>query len=49
MPTEGCSVCMPIAITNFKVRGIMKVVLTNIPVKCGVVDPNVYCFLDSCD
>ena len=39
MPTEVCSVCMPIVIINFKVRGVkqdsvsymMKVILTNIP------------------
>ena len=50
MPTERCSVCMPIIITNFKVRGVeqdsvpymMKVILTHIPIECGVVDPNVY-------
>ena len=48
--TEGCSVHMPIVITNFKVRGVkqdfvpymMKVILTHIPIGCGVVDPNVY-------
>ena len=52
---EGCSVCMPIFITNFKVRGVkqdsvpymMKVILTHIPIECGVVDPNVYWFLNS--
>ena len=50
MPTEGCSVFMPIIITNFKVRDVeqdsvpymMKVVLTNIPIKCEVVDPYVH-------
>ena len=50
MPTEGCSVPMPIVITNFKVRGfrqdsvsyMIKIVLTHIPIECGVVDPNVY-------
>ena len=50
MPTEGCSVCMPIVIINFKVRGVeqdsvpymMKVILTHIPIECGVVDPKVY-------
>ena len=50
MPTEGCSVHMPIVITNFKVRSvkqesvpyIMKVILTHIPIECRVVDPNVY-------
>ena len=53
MPTEGWSVCMPIVITNFKVRGVkqdsvpymMKIILTHIPIQCGVVDPNVYQFL----
>ena len=41
MPNEGCSVCMPIIITNFKLRSVeqdsvpymMKVLLTDIPVK----------------
>ena len=55
MPTEGCSVCMPIVIINFKARSvkqdsvpyIMKIILTHIPSKCGVVDPNVYRFLNS--
>ena len=50
IPTEGCSVCMPIIITNFKIRGVeqdsvqymMKVILTDIPVECEVVDPYVY-------
>ena len=50
MPTEGCSVCMLIVITNFKVRCVkqdsvpymMKIILIYISVKCGVVDPNVY-------
>ena len=40
MPTEGCSVHMPIVITNFKVRGVkqnsvpymMKIILTHIPI-----------------
>ena len=53
MHTEGCSVCMPIIIINFKLRGveqdsvpyIMKVVLTHIPIVCGVVDYYVYRFL----
>ena len=26
MPSEGCSLCMPIAIINFKVRGVNKTV-----------------------
>ena len=46
--TEGCSVHM--LITNFKVRAVkqdsvpymMKVILTLIPVECGVIGPNVY-------
>ena len=50
MLTEGCSLCMPIVIINFKVRGVkkdsvpymMKVIVTHIPIKCGVFDPNVY-------
>ena len=49
MPTEGCSVCLPIVITDVKVRGVkqdsvpyMMVIFTHIPSKCGVVDPNVY-------
>ena len=50
MPTEVCSVHMPIVITKFKARGvkqdsvpyIMKVILTQIPIECGVVHPNVY-------
>ena len=50
MPTKECSVCMPIVIINFKVRGfkldsvpyMVKVILTYIPIKCRVVDPNVY-------
>ena len=55
MPADGCSVHMPIIITNSKLRGaeqdsvpyMMKVVLTNIPVEGGVVDPDIYRFLDS--
>ena len=54
MPTEGCSVHMPITIINSKFRGaeqdsvpyMMKVILTHIPVECGVVDPHVYRFLN---
>ena len=50
MPTEVCSVCMPIVIINFKVRGIkkdsalymMEIILTHISVKCGIVDSDVY-------
>ena len=56
MPAEGSSACMPIIISNFKVRGVeqnsdpymMKVILTNIPVECGVVYPYVYRFLNGC-
>ena len=54
MSTEGCSVCMPIIITNFKVRTVeqnsvlyvMKVILTHIPVECGIVYPYFYRFLN---
>ena len=54
MPTEGCTVCMSTVIINFKVRGVkqgsvpymMKVILTHIPIESGVVDPNVYWFLN---
>ena len=50
MPTDGCSVHMPIVITDFKVRGVkqdfvpymMKGIPTYIPIECGVVDPSVY-------
>ena len=50
MPTEGCSLCMSIVITNFMVKGVeqdsvpymMKAILTHIPIESGVVDPNVY-------
>ena len=49
MPTEVCSVHMPIVITNFKARGtkqdsvphMINIILTYIPIECGVVDPNV--------
>ena len=55
MSTEECSVCMPIVIINFKGRVLnrtqshvcIKIVLTHISIKCGIVDPNVYRFLDS--
>ena len=48
MPTDGCSVCMPIIIINCKLRGaeqdsvpyMMKVILIHIL----VVDPYVYKF-----
>ena len=53
MSNEGCSVCMPIIITNFKVRGVeqdsvpyMMVIFTHIPVECRVVYPYVYRFLN---
>ena len=54
MPTDGCFVCMPVIITNSKQRGaeqdsvpyMMKVILADVPVECGVVDPNVYRFLN---
>ena len=43
MPTEGCSVHMPIAITNFEARSdkhdsvpyMMKIMLIHIPIECG--------------
>ena len=49
MPTDGCSVCMPIIIVNSKLSGakqdsvpyMMKVILSHIPVECGVVGPYV--------
>ena len=49
MPTDGCSVCMPVIIINSKPRDaekdsvpyMMKVILTHIPVECRVVDPYV--------
>ena len=42
MPTDGCSVCMPIIIVNSKLKGakqdsvlyMMKIMLTHIPVEC---------------
>ena len=54
IPAEGCSVYMAIIIINFKLRGVeqdsvqymMKVILTHIPVECGVVDSYVYRFLN---
>ena len=54
MPTERCSLQVPIIITNFNLRGVeqdsvpymMKVILTHIPVEGGVVDPYVYRFLN---
>ena len=54
MPTEGCSVHMPIIITNSKLRGVeqncvpymIKVILAHIPVECWFVDPYVYRFLN---
>ena len=49
MPTDGCSVHMPIIIFNSKLRGakqdsvpyMVKVILIHIPTECGVVDPYV--------
>ena len=49
-----CIVCMPIVIINSKLMGaeqnsvpyMMKVILTNILVQCGVVDSYVYRFLN---
>ena len=54
MPTKGCSVHMPITITNFKLRGVeqdsvpymMKIILTHILVECEVDDPYVYRFVN---
>ena len=54
MPTDGCSVCMPIIIINFKLRDVeqdyvpymMKVILSHIPVDCGVGDSYVERFLN---
>ena len=54
MPTEGCSVFMPIIIAYVKVRGVeqdlvpymMKVILTHILDECGVGDSYVYRFLN---
>ena len=54
MPTDGCSVCMPIIIINSKFRGgeqdfvqyMMKVILMHTPVECGVVDPYVDRFIN---
>ena len=40
MPTEGCSVY---AHCQDSVPYIMEIKLTHISVKCGTVDPNVYC------
>ena len=47
MPTDECSVCMPINIINSKLKNarqdsvpyIVKVILTHILVGCRVVDP----------
>ena len=54
MPTDGCSVHMPIVIINSKLRGaeqdsvpyMMKVVLTHIPVECGVANFYLYRLLN---
>ena len=51
MPTDVCSVHMPIIIINSKLKGakqvpdMVKVIDTHIPVECGVVDPYVDRFL----
>ena len=53
MPTDGCSVCIPIIIINSMHGGaeqdyvpyMVKVILTHIPVECGVVDPYVDRFI----
>ena len=50
MPNAGCSVHIPIIITNSKLRCVeqilfpymMKVILTHIYVECWIVDPYVY-------
>ena len=55
MLTEACSVCILIVIINFKVRGVeqdsvpfmMKVILIHIPIKYGVVYPNIYRLFNS--
>ena len=49
MPTNVCSLCMPIGSVYFKFRGVKKdsvpymkeIVLTYIPIKYGIVYPNV--------
>ena len=54
MPTDWCSVHMPIIIINFKLRGaeqdslpyMMKVILAHIPIECLVVDPSADRFLN---
>ena len=51
MPTDGCSVCMPInskflGAINDSVPYMVKVILTQISVECGVVDPYVDRFFD---
>ena len=54
MPTDRCSVHMPIIIVNSKLRGakqdfvpyMVKVILTHIPDDCGVVDPYLDGFLN---
>ena len=53
MPNKGCSVHMPIIITNFKLRGVeqdsvpymMKIILIHIPFECEVVK-NLHPFMD---
>ena len=54
MPTDGCSVHIPIIIVNSKLRCakqdsvpyMVKVILTHIPAECGVVNPYVDGFLN---
>ena len=54
MPTDGCSMHMPIFIINSEYRVaeqdfvpyMMKVILTHIPVECGVDDPYADRFLN---
>ena len=54
MPTNGCSIHMPIVIIEVKLSGVeqnsvpnmMKVMLTHIPIEYGIVDPYVYRFLN---
>ena len=54
IPTDGYSVCMLFIIINSMLRGaeqssvpyMMKVILSHIPIECGVVDTYVYRFLN---
>ena len=54
MPTDGCSLCVPISllilstgVLNRTVPYMAKVILTHIPAECGVVDPYVDRFLNA--